>query len=402
MWEQPRTENRDTSVNQSHIEPIQQRKEQVVYELWLDGLPGLGPLKKAELAAVFSGADGVYEAHTEWILESLWSSGGRQKDRNQPLRLALDNRSKGLFQAEQSWEEMRQKQVGLITRLSPNYPSGLQNIYDPPWALYYRGNLQLCHRRCFAVVGARKATAYGRRIAEQLGSILAAGGVTVVSGLAAGIDSWAHQGALRLGGSTAAVLGSGVDVCYPKCNEKMMLEIADRGVLLSEYPPRTPPAAYRFPQRNRIISGLCEGVIVAEAGLRSGSLITAGLAAEQGREVLAVPANIECESGVGANFLIRDGATPICTLEELPELLQLSTEKLLEDRENEEKKTEGLGTDEQMVLRLVKKSGETSVEQLCRELARPVKTVNGLLTVLEMKGMIRVMSGKISIAKLSI
>lgn len=380
----------------------QPQKEQRLYELWLDGLPGLGPLKKAALAAVFSGAQGVYETETDCILESLCIVGDRQRTKNQSLVSALEHRNKGLFQAEQTWEEMRQTQVGLVTRMSCLYPPNLQNIYDPPWALYYRGNLKLCHSRCFAVVGARKATAYGRRIAEQIGGILAGRGATVVSGMAAGIDSWAHRGALRLGGATAAVLGSGVDVCYPKCNETIMKEIAHQGLLLSEYPPHTPPASYRFPQRNRIISGLCEGIIVAEAGLKSGSLITAALAAEQGREVFAVPSNIECESGVGANRLIRDGASPICELNELPQLLQLSDENLFGDKEKKEKKTGGLGSDEKVILRLVEKSGEASVEQLCRASQIPAKTVNGLLTVLEMKGMIRMMAGKIYIAKLFI
>lgn len=375
------------------------KTDQKACELWLDGLPGIGPLKKAALAASFpDGAGGVYEAKSRCILELLFNE--KETGKNQPLVSALEHRREGLIRAEQIWEEMRQNQVGLITRLSPLYPPALQNIYDPPWALYYRGNLKLCHKRCVAVVGARKATAYGRRIAEQLGSMLAASDVTVVSGLAAGIDSWAHQGALRLGGCTAAVLGSGVDVCYPKCNEKMMKEIAHRGLLLSEYPPHTSPASYRFPQRNRIISGLCEAVIVAEAGLRSGSLITAGLAAEQGREVFAVPSNIQCDSGVGTNLLIRDGAVPICALEELPQLLQLSFEKPSPIRKKDEKKTGGLGCDEKLILKLVEKSGETSVEQLCRASQIPAKTVNGLLTVLEMKGMIQVMSGKISIAKL--
>jgi len=198
--------------------------------------------------------------------------------------------------------------VRIVTLIEPEYPALLREIEDPPIVLYVRGEVEIDTARAIAVVGTRRSTRYGKLIAARFASQLAMKGITVISGLAAGIDAAAHQGALDVGGRTVAVLGCGVDVVYPKRNAALYERIAAEGTLISEYPMGTRPAKWTFPQRNRILSGISRGVIVVQAPERSGALITARLAAEQGREVFAVPGNITSATSTGTNRLIKDGA----------------------------------------------------------------------------------------------
>ncbi|MBS3897794.1 MAG: DNA-processing protein DprA [Dethiobacter sp.] len=188
------------------------------------------------------------------------------------------------------------------------YPKILREISDPPAVLFYRGDFTVLEHLCVSLVGSRKATAYGKAVADRLSADLAAFGVTVVSGMARGIDTAAHLGVLRAGGRTAAVLGCGLDVCYPPENKKLRDEIERQGVILSEFPLGTQPKPPHFPMRNRIISGLSLAVIIVEAAERSGALITADCALEQGREVLAVPGSIYSPASRGCHRLIKEGA----------------------------------------------------------------------------------------------
>ena len=196
----------------------------------------------------------------------------------------------------------------VLTRADAEYPSRLAEIPDAPATLHVRGRLLDEDALAVAIVGSRRATTYGLEVAETLAADLAARGVTIVSGLARGIDSAAHRGALRVGGRTLSVLGSGVDVIYPPENRRLAVEIAERGALLSQFAPGTPPFPQNFPIRNQVIAAMSLAVVVVEAAERSGSLITAGLAAELGREVLAVPGRITAPESRGANRLIQDGA----------------------------------------------------------------------------------------------
>lgn len=195
-----------------------------------------------------------------------------------------------------------------IARHDSEYPAQLREVPDAPEPLYVRGALTREDALAVAVVGSRLATGYGIGVAEGLGAALAARGITVVSGLARGIDSAAHRGALRAGGRTIAVLGSGADVIYPPENRRLAAEIEARGALLSQFAPGTPALAHHFPLRNRVIAGLALGVVVVEAAERSGALITARIAAELGREVMAVPGRVTSPASRGAHALIRDGA----------------------------------------------------------------------------------------------
>ena len=203
------------------------------------------------------------------------------------------------------------------------YPSALATIVDPPAVLWTRGRLAPLDAMAVAIVGSRAASAYGLSVAGQLAADLAARGVVIVSGLARGVDSAAHRGALAAGGLTVAVLGSGVDVIYPREHAALAAEIAERGAVISELVPGTPPTPFFFPLRNRIISGLSRAVVVVEANEKSGSLITARCALDQGRDVLAVPGNVLTGRNRGAHALLRDGATIVESADDILEAIGL-------------------------------------------------------------------------------
>ena len=206
------------------------------------------------------------------------------------------------------------------------YPPLLAEAPDPPAALFFTGDLEEVRERpCVALIGSRRCSLYGRRMARRLAGRLASAGLCVVSGLARGIDGECHAGALAGGGVTAAVLGSGVDVIYPRENAGLARRVRESGCILSEYLPGTPPKRFRFPQRNRIISGLSMGVVVIEAGSRSGTMITVGTALDQGREVMAVPGDATRSTSVGTNRLIREGAAPVTCARDVLEALGMGS-----------------------------------------------------------------------------
>jgi DNA processing protein len=215
--------------------------------------------------------------------------------------------SRTLERAEKEQDRLARAGFAALTWEDEAYPQRLREIYDPPAVLYYAGDIRILEGPCVSMVGARTPTPYGRAVAEKLAADLAERGVVVISGLARGIDATAHWGALR-GGSTVAVLGSGLDVVYPRENRKLRDRIAEQGLVLTEYPLGSKPLGFHFPLRNRIISGLALAIVVVEAARKSGSLITARLALDQNREVLAVPGNITSEFSRGANWLIQGGA----------------------------------------------------------------------------------------------
>ncbi|MEG0829962.1 MAG: DNA-processing protein DprA [Anaerovoracaceae bacterium] len=273
-----------------------------------------------------------------------------------------------------------------------NYPLMLNGIADPPNPIYYIGDISLASKRCVAIVGSRKSTDYGQWAAFKLAERLGECGVPVVSGMAQGVDSFAHKGALKAGGKTIAVLGCGIDICYPASSKRLRDEIMKEGLVLSEYGEGVPPARYTFPKRNRIISGICETVVVTQAGNQSGALITAEIAADQGRNVYSVPGNINNIYNLGNNKLLRDGAIPLVVLEDLLADMGIQSHKIQEVEKN-------LGKDEKNIYKLLAKGGEMTVDQLCSETGVPVGVVNGLVTILEMKGLVLTSLGKVFIAK---
>ena len=209
---------------------------------------------------------------------------------------------------EREWRQCRDLGIEVVRITDDGYPPLLLAIYDPPPLLFYRGELPRAEDTAVAVVGSRKASAYGRAAAERISAGLAAAGVVVISGMARGIDTCAHLGALAGGGRTVAVLGSGLDVCYPPENRKLYARIVQNGAVISEFPPGTAPKPAHFPLRNRIISGLSRAVVVVEAAAKSGALITADCALEQGRDVFAVPGSINSSVSKGCHRLLKEGA----------------------------------------------------------------------------------------------
>jgi DNA processing protein len=279
------------------------------------------------------------------------------------------------------------KKIGaeVVFLLDENYPDLLRNIYDPPPVLYYKGEFEKANCTCVAVVGSRKATSYGRRVAEELAEALAKEGITIVSGLAYGIDTHAHYGALKAG-KTIAVLGTGIDIIYPKSNFKLSSMIQEKGAIITEFPPGTQPLPPHFPIRNRIISGLCLGTIVVEAAEKSGSLITADLAADQGREVFAVPGNVNSSYSIGPNRLIKQGAR----------LVENYTDVLIElgiaPKQKHENKNTATTLEENCVLRAISYE-PTNTDYIIAKSGLPPALVNSLLTSLEIKGLIRIVPG---------
>lgn len=279
----------------------------------------------------------------------------------------------------------------VIEKKDPAYPDLLRQIPDPPQQLYCIGNVQLLKMPAAALVGSRKCSEYGKQVAMNLGKNLAAAGAVTVSGMAKGIDSFGHLGALKAGGKTIAVLGCGVDVCYPAENRKLYEQILSEGLIVSEYEPGTGPMPYMFPQRNRIIAGLSRVVTVVEAGRDSGALITAGLAEDFGREVYAVPGNITSMWSLGTNKLISDGAMPVVVLDDVVRALGLTAKSISADMA-------GLSELERQVVALVEQNGEVSLEFLCRKLGKSPVDMNGIVMILEMKGVLATNFGKIFVA----
>lgn len=220
-------------------------------------------------------------------------------------------------------EIMMQKKISVISLWDPGFPQALKTISDPPLFLFYIGNLQNIPRRCIAVVGTRSPSADGRYTVQKILPPLVCAGVGIVSGLAVGIDAIAHQETLAHGGVTIAFLGSGLDRIYPSSHQALSQKIAQTGVVFSEFPLGTPPDPYNFPRRNRLVSGLCEGVLVVEGKIKSGSLITAEFAAEQGKEVFAVPGSIRNPLSEGPHSLIRQGAMLVEHSEDIAQVLNI-------------------------------------------------------------------------------
>jgi len=273
-----------------------------------------------------------------------------------------------------------------VTLVDDDYPAMLREIIDPPLALFYRGDLGLLKRTLVAVVGSRRASPYGTNAARELSRELAAAGVGVVSGLARGIDAAAHEAALAVSNHTVAVLGTGIDLVYPRCHRRLAEAIAERGLLLSEFPPGTPPLAHNFPIRNRVISGLAHGVVIVEATSRSGSLITARTAAEQGREVFAVPGSIFARGTEGTHRLIQYGAKLVHdvndVLEELPG-------GVLARRQAPSAPDTPLDA----VLQAFTREEATHIDAAAEKLGRSVASLSEAVLQLELEGWLRALPG---------
>jgi DNA processing protein len=278
-------------------------------------------------------------------------------------------------------ERLHRYKVKAFACEDPGYPAKLKEIYDYPPVLYVRGNLPVQDEPCLAVVGTRRPTIYGRQVTEEIVADLARSKITIVSGLARGIDSVAHRAALDTGGKTIAVFASGLDIVYPGENAKLAQSIMEQGALVSEYPLGVRPKAENFPLRNRIMSGLSLGVLVVEAGERSGALITAHQAVEQNREVFAIPGSILSPTSKGTNRLIQEGAKLVRDYADILEELNLT----IVVQQMEIKEFSPADEVESAILRQLTPE-PSHIDEICRRSGLPMPEVSSTLAMLELKG----------------
>ncbi|MBQ6151653.1 MAG: DNA-processing protein DprA [Mogibacterium sp.] len=276
---------------------------------------------------------------------------------------------------------------------SIEYPARLREIPDPPKQLYCTGNTGLLNEKSIGVVGARKNTVYGKNVALMIGRRLAESGLVVTSGLALGIDGYSHEGALEAEGKVIGVLGSGIDHMTPQRHRSLMMKGLDNGgLVVSEYPPEMECSRWSFPARNRIISGLSDALVVVEAGLDSGSLITAKHASDQGRTVYAVPGNINSQTSIGCNLLIRDGAVPLIIIDDL-----IRDVGAMPVKSNEPVKD--LDSDEQKIFEVVMEMSGATMEEIIRNTGFSPGLANSLVTVMEIKGIVESYAGRIYLSR---
>ncbi len=354
--------------------------------LTLTALPGLGCVLTHRLLAAFGSPQAVLAAgravsEVEGIGPQLAAAFTKQTILSQARSWAMQE----LERAEKSGSF-------LISCDDSRYPSLLRTIYDPPVLLWCRGNPTCFDQAAIALVGSRSASSYGRKISFMLARQLAEAGLTVVSGLAEGIDGQAHAGALAVSGHTIAVLGCGVDVIYPRFHKKLYEQIAHQGLVVSEYPLGTPPEGFRFPARNRIISGLALGTVVVEAAARSGSLITSRMALEQNREVFAVPGRIDSPQSEGAHRLLQQGAHLVHSVADI--LAELPTSSTSPPEQQSLALPQDLSPEEQNVLQLVDPTSPVDIEELMAKSGLLIGNLHGLLLGLELKGLIRQLPGQ--------
>lgn len=299
-----------------------------------------------------------------------------------PTQHLLNHRQKINLNAEM--EKVERVKASLITMLDVNYPELLKEIDSPPAVLYVRGTLSPADRLSISVVGTRKATKYGKDAAYDLSHQLAQHGVTIISGMAHGVDAAAHQGAINGGGRTIAVMGCGVDVIYPRDHEELARKITQNGAIISEFPIGTQPVASNFPRRNRILSGMSLGVMVVEAPESSGALITASQAGEQGREVFAVPGNVYSLNSRGANRLIQDGAKLVMSPEDVLDEINVAHENI-----NTRVRTEAIAPSNSIEAQLIEylHADPIHIDDLVRLSGLSIIDVSSTLTILELKGL---------------
>ncbi len=352
--------------------------ESLRYWVGFSLIDGIGPVKFKRLLDHFGDMQIAWEASKTELLHAGLDAKASE---------AVVTR-RGHINLDREMEKIQRLQVKVITLSDTDYPELLRHLYAPPPLLYVKGTILPEDQWAVAVVGTRRSTMYGREATERIVSDMARSQVTIVSGLAKGVDSHAHRTALETGGRTIAVLGSGVDVIYPSENANLARAIVEHGAVISEYPLGTKPEAVNFPPRNRIISGLSLGTVVIEAGETSGALITADFALEQGRDVFAVPGGIFWPKSVGTNRLISQGAKLVGSAQDILEELNLSmVGEQLEMRELlPENETEAA------IMRLVS-SVPCHIDELGRNSGLPISAISSTLAMMELKGMVRQVGG---------
>lgn len=354
--------------------------------LWLTAYDGMLPIKKYELYKHFKSAEALYKAKLEEIKETKIISASAAE------KLV---KSKNEAVTEEIIYKCIQKNIRFISIEDKDYPEKLSEIPDPPLGLFVVGEIPKSVKSA-ALIGSRRCTEYGATQAYKFAKAFAQSNTTVISGMAMGIDSKAHLGALDGGGKTIAVLGCGADVVYPSSNNELRERIVKNGCVISEYPPQAEPLRAHFPLRNRIISGLSDAVCVIEAAKRSGTLITVNQALEQGRDVFAMPGNITSVFSQGCNSLIKSGAYPLTEPSDLYEVIgedEAISDKNNDIKENDKKVPLALATEEKMVYDCIGLEPVT-VDEIIFKTNSQVQTIQYILTMLEIKGYVTRLSGQ--------
>lgn len=291
---------------------------------------------------------------------------------------------------------IEKQNINILTIYDENYPKRLRYIDDSPKVLYAKGNILQEDSLGIAIVGSRKATAYGKWACEKFTKELVNLGITIISGLALGIDAIAHKTALDNGGRTIGVIGNGIDIIYPKKNLHLYKDVEEQGCVVSEFPLGTPPLAYNFPQRNRIISGLSLGVVVIEAQEKSGSLITAHHGLEQGKDIFALPGNINSIFSGGTNKLIKDGAKPLLEIDDIIEEIHQIQDKLSSQKKHSKREIDYSNYSETEI-KLIKilETEPMHSDTISYKLGIDIATLNSILTILELKGVVKELSSRV-------
>lgn len=355
--------------------------------LWLNKTPQIGYKKIKKLQAHFGDLEDIWKANREGFRHVKELS---QRD----IAMLFENKN---YDALLAYEEKLQSYgINYITFDHQDYPASLLNIYDPPHVLYIKGKMPVDDLKV-GVVGARRCSQYGKYVAHKISKDLVEKNVTIVSGMARGIDTASHNGAIEGGGKTIAVLGCGLDICYPRENDALMASIAEQGAVISEFPLGTPPLAKNFPRRNRIISGLSRALIVAEAALKSGSLITADHALEQGLDVYAIPGSILSKTSEGTNWLIKQGAKVLTSCEDI--FLDFNLDHSKKNENYQTKLKIELAKDEKMIYDNLGLE-PLHIDVLCAKTNMSITQIQHIVTILELDGYIEQLPGKRFIKKM--
>ena len=362
----------------AHLRHHQKNKMDKRYWVGFNLVKGIGAVRMKALLNHFGNLSLAWQAPAD----ALQAAGLSPKlvDRLIQIRASVD--------LEKYMVKVAARGITILTWDDEDYPNCLKEIDQPPPVLYIRGTLAAEDKWAVAVVGTRRVSSYGRQVTEELATYLANNGMTVVSGLARGVDAISHQSALKAGGRTIGVLGCGVDQIYPPEHAQLAGKMIENGAILSDYAPGTPPDAANFPPRNRLISGLCMATVVVEAGETSGALITAQFAVDQGREVFAVPGNILAPQSKGTNRLISQGAHPLLSPRDVLEVLNLT--RVPEQREVRKILP---GNELEAKLLSVLSHEPLHMDDICNQTSLPIERVSATLVMMELKGLVRQVGG---------
>lgn len=353
---------------------MEANEKDIKYWVGFSIIPGIGRVRSSQLETHFGNLETAWQATAGELKNAGLDSASIRSITSWRPKISL----------EEEMEKLDRYGVKVLTCHDSGYPARLKEIYDYPPLLYVRGSLKPEDEWCLAVVGTRRATVYGRQVTEEITADLARSKITIVSGLAKGIDSVAHHSALEAGGRTIAVFGCGLDIVYPAENADLARRIIQQGALVSEYPLGTKPRADNFPRRNRIMSGLSLGVLAIEAGETSGAMITARMALEQNREVFAIPGSILSPASRGTNHLIQEGAKLVTDYTDILQELNL----MAVARQIEMKELIPASDTESLLLKQLG-AEPTHIDEVCRSSGLPISVVSSTLAMLELKGSVK-------------